>query len=277
MELLQEQDMLFFMLILGGVFAALSFFFKIFSLNGKEFSMGAKMGILTPLLALVLYLFSGSLIFMAPQLFEEVKSFFTKKEFRLFLLLSTQLVGALLLLALSFVLESGKKNRVWGESSFSKIAKGVLYGIMIFPFATLASYFTHHIIDYFTSVPPSDQVAIALLKEFYKDKVLLFFFFFSLITIIPLAEELLFRGFFQNTLVDIIGGYTAVGVASIIFAFFHYAPSQGMANYELLVGLFFASMFIGIVYQKESSLLTSIASHATFNAVSFFCVLHQLV
>ena len=62
-------------------------------------------------------------------------------------------------------------------------------------------------------------------------------------------------------------------IASLIFAAFHFSTSQGLNNIELLVSLFVLSCFLGFLYERQESLLASMALHATFNAISILAIL----
>ena len=80
-----------------------------------------------------------------------------------------------------------------------------------------------------------------------------------LILVVPLGEELLFRGYVFRGLHRGHGPLTAILASSVLFALFHFDLVQGAG--VLIVGL-----AIGWVRQVTGSLLPAIAAHAPNNA-----------
>ena len=98
----------------------------------------------------------------------------------------------------------------------------------------------------------------------------------SIITVIPITEEILFRGFLQSWLKRRFQSHwIGIIIASLIFAFFHFSFAQGLTNIELLGSLFFLSCAIGISYEKQQSLWTPIAFHSIFNLTSLVLIYFQ--
>lgn len=103
-------------------------------------------------------------------------------------------------------------------------------------------------------------------------------------TIVPVFEELLFRGLFQTTIRSYLEkskienrklkirafgpAWLAIAITSIIFATIH-------SNADHWPALFVLSVCMGYAYEKSGSLLRSIFIHCLFNASSVISVLIQ--
>jgi len=79
---------------------------------------------------------------------------------------------------------------------------------------------------------------------------------------VPIAEELLYRGFLQSSLVALTKSrWAAIGVTSILFALAH----QGAADLRALPGLLVLSIALGIAFERKARIGVPIAMHAIFN------------
>jgi uncharacterized protein len=92
------------------------------------------------------------------------------------------------------------------------------------------------------------------------------------VLIVPVVEELLFRGFLQNWLKESMKTKYAILLTSLIFSMFHFSPSQEVGNIELIVSLFVLSCFLGFIYERQKSLWASISMHGLFNAISIVLI-----
>lgn len=119
-----------------------------------------------------------------------------------------------------------------------------------------------------------EQLAVNQIKSASTSTSLLVILILCVILLVPMIEELLFRGFFQNWLKKFMSTWQAIMLTSFIFALFHFAPSQGMGNIELLISLFVLSCFLGFIYERQKSLWAPICLHAIFNAVSIFLIFY---
>ena len=101
---------------------------------------------------------------------------------------------------------------------------------------------------------------LVALTEYDKPWLKVLVIFFAVI-VVPVFEEMLFRGFLQSMLTGFIGRpWPAILIASFAFASMH--------PWMHLPALFVLSMALGYAYEKSGSLLRPIFIHAIFNATS---------
>jgi membrane protease YdiL (CAAX protease family) len=90
------------------------------------------------------------------------------------------------------------------------------------------------------------------------------------VTIVPVFEEMLFRGLFQTMLRSIFpNGWLSIVISSVLFILAH-------ANAEHWPGLFVLSLSMGYAYEKSGSLLRPIFIHCLFNATSIIGTLYNI-
>lgn len=176
-------------------------------------------------------------------------------------------IGVLIAL---FSLKEEKRELIIGEAPFSlkDIGLGIVGWLIGFPLAVLASQLAalfvliqfHHI--------SIDQSAVKNLKMLLPYPFLFGLTLFTIVFLVPLAEELLFRGYFQSYLRDKMGAIAAIVLTSIFFALFHVTSSQSWSNFEIVSALFVLSLFLGFLYERQRSLWASYALHSCFNAIS---------
>lgn len=121
-----------------------------------------------------------------------------------------------------------------------------------------------------------EQVAVHYLRMSTKMPFSFFIATFSIIIFAPLVEEFLFRGLLLNYLERYIKRTGALIFSSITFALFHFAPSQGIGNISLVSSLFVFSLFLGHIYKRRRSLISSITLHMTFNTINVIRILTEL-
>jgi membrane protease YdiL (CAAX protease family) len=79
-------------------------------------------------------------------------------------------------------------------------------------------------------------------------------------TLVPLWEEMFFRGFIQNVLRNRLGVWAAILVSSLLFGLFHIIPLQ-------MIGAFTLGILLAWLYEKSGSLWLPIFAHALNNLV----------
>jgi len=114
----------------------------------------------------------------------------------------------------------------------------------------------------------SEQTAVRFLMQVKETPLSLLLALFTIVIAAPLIEEYLFRGVFQSFLRKHLGSIKAIILTSAIFSLFHFSPSQGVQNIAILLSLFVLSLYLGFVFEKTRSLLSSITLHLIFNLAS---------
>jgi membrane protease YdiL (CAAX protease family) len=82
----------------------------------------------------------------------------------------------------------------------------------------------------------------------------------------PIVEELIFRGFFFNAALRFAPPLVAAALSAVLFGLAHFEPS---ALFPLACGGF----VLALVYYRTGSLVSSMISHALFNATNVVLVL----
>lgn len=90
--------------------------------------------------------------------------------------------------------------------------------------------------------------------------ILLYLFFFILVAI---SEELVFRGYILNNLMDSMPYYHALGISAVIFAIMHGVnPNVTITG---MINIFLAGMLFGIYYIHRGNLYFPIMLHLSWN------------
>ncbi len=114
----------------------------------------------------------------------------------------------------------------------------------------------------------SEQTAVRFLMQVKETPLSLFLALFTIVVAAPIIEEYLFRGVFQSYLRKNLGSIKAIILTSAIFSLFHFSPSQGIQNISIILSLFILSLYLGFVFEKTRSLISSITLHLIFNLAS---------
>ena len=236
----------------------------------------ASLSLMTPLIGFLLFL--GACAFVPSWTVKIIHyldthgySSFSQSEAFNFAQAMAIVVAFLLLLGFSRIHTIEIRKRIWGERSIlGSILKGILFCVIAYPIVMAIVQTIHMMAEFFGARPIHDQVAISQLKALQSYPWLFWSFAAAIVFIVPIVEEFLFRGLLQNYFTNFCSPRVAIGLSSLIFAFFHYSPVQGATNIELLLGLFLYSFFIGTFYIRQASLWTPIAMHASFNALTIF-------
>ncbi len=172
------------------------------------------------------------------------------------------------------VINQESRRSVLGPRSFEGFSKnvrnvgmGVLTFLISFPLVLAVSQAFSIVLTYF-GLAGHDQVAVRFLKSTMENPVLFALTSFFIIIIVPVIEELIFRGFLQNWVARFLGRKTGIVLTALIFSCFHFSASQGWGNLEIIPSLFTLALFLGFVYFRQQSIYASIGLHATFNGVN---------
>ena len=174
------------------------------------------------------------------------------------------LVFSFLLLAYALLLR--KKLRLYFASP--GVLAGLKAWVIAFPLVILWSSLVETGVEWATGEPRQEQIAVLALKDAPKGTLSFWILILYVILIVPMMEELLFRGFLQNWLRSKLSPAFSIGLTSFIFAFFHYAPGQGISNITIVSSLFLLSLVLGWLMFRTGSLKAPMALHSIFNTVS---------
>ncbi|MCE5295027.1 MAG: CPBP family intramembrane metalloprotease [Chlamydiales bacterium] len=254
---------------------------RLYELPAQETLESDKIALMTPLIGFLLFVSACAFVpAWVTKLIHYTDthghSSFSQRESDSFSQLAALFCAFLLLMGFNFILPKAVRDRIWGMRSIVPFLKGVLYCLIAYPVVMTIVQGIHMIVECFGVLPVHEQVALSQLKNIQNYPWLFWSFAVAIVTLIPLIEEYLFRGLLQNYFMNYFGARFAIIITSILFALFHYSALQGATNIELMVGLFIYSYFIGLFYVRERSLWTSIAMHATFNALTIFIMFYVI-
>lgn len=165
-----------------------------------------------------------------------------------------------------YIFFDGLSNR------FKAVTKGLTIGIIswciAYPSVLLVNLITGEVGKWIWGENKIDQVAVKHLKGLTSQPLLYILMVICVIFIVPMIEELLFRGFLQSWIRRYVGRIGGILLTALIFALVHYSSTQGAVNFELICSLFVLSCFLGFVYEREKTLWAPIGLHAIFNGIT---------
>lgn len=151
---------------------------------------------------------------------------------------------------------------------------GVLAWCVSFPPVVLVGELSDFFLYLIFKVVNYEQIAVRYLKTTLGSPSMFIVAILAIFLAAPVIEEFLFRGCLQSFLKRFMGKKTAIIFASLCFALFHLATSQGLGNISLFVSLFTFACYLGAVYERQGSLFAPIGLHMTFNVVNTLRILH---
>lgn len=155
--------------------------------------------------------------------------------------------------ALGMSLSDWKRNLFLGLSRYAVILPIILVAGFLVELATKNA-----------GVTPEHQ---AVVQRFLEERsylgILAIIAFGALIG--PVTEEVLFRGFLQPALKEIMGGMKAILLTSFFFALIHF-------NLYIFIQIFILGLLLGYLYEKTGTLVAPLSVHILHNSVSL-CVL----
>lgn len=153
--------------------------------------------------------------------------------------------------------------------------RGALVWFLSYPAMMLISQAVSLAVSHFYSGPMPEQVAIEHLKSTQDFPFLFYVTLLEIVLLVPIVEEILFRGYLHGWLRSLMGRWSAIGASSLVFALFHYSSSQKIYNFELIAALFILACFLGFLYEKYQNIWAPIGLHALFNGVSVVMILNS--
>jgi len=164
----------------------------------------------------------------------------------------------------------------WGSQHWSAsvhhLGVGVFTWVIAFPLVALVNQGMGWLIIWITGQNPQDQTVVRLVKT-SETPLQWWLVILSVTTLIPIIEEILFRGFLQSYFRRRLGVWCSIGLSSLCFSLFHYSASQSWGNSVILSSLFILGLFLGYLYERQRSLWAPIGLHMTFNAISLVYIL----
>lgn len=153
------------------------------------------------------------------------------------------------------------------------IGLGILTWLLSFPIVAAIGQLLDLIIYLVVGVETYEQVAVRYLKNTIASPSQLTIALLTILVVAPTIEEFLFRGCLQTYFKRHLGTKAAILMTSLCFALFHFSSSQGIGNISLIGSLFVFALFLGFIYERQSSLFASIGLHMTFNFASAMRIL----
>lgn len=144
---------------------------------------------------------------------------------------------------------------------------GIVSWLISFPLVIAMSQFANMLMILF-HWQSQEQIAVRFFKSTMPNPVVYIITCIFVVLIIPLIEEIIFRGFLQNWLLNFFGRKRAIIITAIIFSLFHFSVSQGYGNVEIIPTLFVLACFLGFIYARQKSIYASWGLHATFNGIN---------
>lgn len=165
----------------------------------------------------------------------------------------------------------------WGSqqqgASLRNFGFGAMTWLIAFPLVAILNHGLESLIRWVTEQSPHEQVAVRIIKNSGATSLQVILVLVSVAVLIPVIEEILFRGFLQSYFRRHLGAQSAIVCSAICFSLFHFSVSQSWSNVVIVVSLFILGLFLGYIYERQRSLWAPIGLHVTFNAVSLSYIL----
>lgn len=190
------------------------------------------------------------------------------------------LVVAAMMGLYTFYIEKHSLAVIWGKFKTSSQLPLKIFGYWCIAYFTvlIVNNGVHFLMERWVQFPVTDQMAVEQVRGAFSQPILYGLTSFSIITLVPAIEEILFRGYLQQWLKRYLSPVYSILIVAVIFAFFHFSIEQKWMNVELIAALFTFSLFLGFVRERYHSLNASIFLHGTFNGMSIlFLTLQELL
>lgn len=178
-----------------------------------------------------------------------------------------------------FALKIDKEKRlwVWGRgvrNPFSQNIKVFFIGVFTWFIAYPAAFafgelFVLGVTYFWGPISPSlEQNSISFIQSTLENKLLLSFTAISMSFLVPIGEELVFRGFLQTRLIKLVGLGVGILLTALFFSCLHFSLSQKMLNWELIPTLFILACYLGFLMEKYGNIWAPIGLHMAFNTIT---------
>ena len=140
------------------------------------------------------------------------------------------------------------------------LGRGLLVGVVVIP-GTMIIHFAYVNLLKLLHYPVEDQTAVELLREAHSAGKILYMGF-ATILLVPVAEEVFFRGILYPLLKRTGYPQLALWGAAAIFAGIH-------LDVAVFVPLVFLAVMLTLLYEWTNNLLACIVVHSLFNTTNF--------
>lgn len=151
-----------------------------------------------------------------------------------------------------------------GAQKLRNFGMGILSWFISFPLIVAISQLANLVLI-LLHWQSQEQVSVRFFRSTMQNPVVFAITCLFIILVIPLIEEIIFRGFLQNWFSKFLGEKKAILITAIIFSFFHFSAVQKYGNIEIISSLFVLAYFLGFIYFRQKSIYASWGLHAAFN------------
>ena len=187
----------------------------------------------------------------------------------------TTLIGMLIM----FDEPSADRQAVWFSigQSHRPWYWDILYGIgtclLAYPIVLFFNTLTTSTLAYFGIDVNADQIAVRQVKEILNNIPLLLVLGSCVCFLVPIVEELLFRGYLQQSFKGYVPLKLSIIFTSVCFASVHFSWDRNVNIIPLLSALFILSLILGYIREEPGSLWASIGIHSFFNLIGILLIL----
>ena len=148
--------------------------------------------------------------------------------------------------------------------------------IFVLPFVNLVNMIVKFFLGLFGLNVESKQEVLSILENASKTPLACSLMLLSIVVLVPVVEEILFRGLIQGWLKRRLGLKWGLSFSILIFTAAHFSFSHGLGNIEILLTLLVIAFFLTITYENRGTLWASLGLHSSFNALTSIVVIAQL-
>lgn len=123
------------------------------------------------------------------------------------------------------------------------------------------------------SLAHTPEVHLEALDQLQKQPVILALFGVMAVTIAPLFEEMLFRGFMQPLFCRSLGVLPGIVLTGVLFGALHGPEYQMVWQYVAAISL--VGIALGIVRYRTNSIIPSTVMHACYNSIAAVSIFFQ--
>ncbi|HHT9121095.1 MAG TPA: lysostaphin resistance A-like protein [Candidatus Hypogeohydataceae bacterium YC41] len=144
------------------------------------------------------------------------------------------------------------------------LSEGLLLYFLALPLLLGAGWLVEYVTRALHGIPQHQEVVTRFMEE-KSTGVLTFMLFFAAL-FGPFTEELLFRGFLQPALREIVGAWKAVLLSALLFSFVH-------LNIYVFLQIFLLGLILAYLFEKTGTLIAPIFVHMLHNTATLTFIL----